>query len=492
MKVSPARRAAFEILRRVEAEGAYSSALLAATDDELNPKDRALTHELVLGVLRNRLWLDRTIEHFASREVEKLDLPVALALRLGVYQLRFLTRIPQSAAVNESVNLVRAARLKSASSFVNAVLRSVTRDLEYDPTANVDGELERLAIETSHPQWLLKRWKSQFGFKETAALARANNQPAPLAFRFTSKAFRDSPEKMIDELRAAGAELIESRIAPGAWRIGRSESTERAGRDAGDPQARPPQRGCAGDPGSMPALPNGAAHAGMSALQKLAVEGLIYFQDEGSQLIAHLVGAQHRDCILDVCAAPGSKSTLIAALAPSATIISGELYEHRARMIEEFAKQQRANNIRVMIHDATRELPFPPASFDRVLVDAPCSGTGTLRHNPEIRWRLSESAIAQLAEKQKQILKNAAAVVRVGGRLVYSTCSIEKDENEVVISDFLKENRAFARVRLDNAAGLITADGAARTWPHRDDVEGFFVAAFERTEQFQFAVKSAS
>ena len=493
MKVSPARRAAFEILRRVEAEGAYSSALLAATNDELNPNDRALTHELVLGVLRNRLWLDRTIEHFTSRQFEKLDLPVALALRLGVYQLRFLTRIPQSAAVNESVNLVRAARLKSASSLTNAVLRGVTRDLEYDPTANVDGELERLAIETSHPQWLLQRWKSQFGFEETAALARANNEPAALVFRFTAKAFRGSPEKIIDELRAAGAELIESRIAPGAWRIGRSESTERAGRDAGDPQARPPQRGCrAGDPGSMPALPNGAAHAGMSALQKLCAEGLIYFQDEASQLVAHLVGARDRDCVLDVCGAPGSKSTLIGALAPSATVISGELYEHRARTIEAFAKQQGANNVRVTIHDATRELPFPPASFDRVLVDAPCSGTGTLRHNPEIRWRLSESAIAQLAEKQKQILKNAAAVVRVGGRLVYSTCSIEKDENETVISDFLQENRAFARAKLDVAPSLITADGAARTWPHRDDVEGFFVAAFERTEQFQFAVKSAS
>jgi 16S rRNA (cytosine967-C5)-methyltransferase len=120
-------------------------------------------------------------------------------------------------------------------------------------------------------------------------------------------------------------------------------------------------------------------------------------------------------------------------------------------------------------------------SFDRVLVDAPCSGTGTLRHNPEIRWRLNDSDIAQLAAKQKQILKHAAAVVRVGGRFLYSTCSIEKDENEAVVSDFLKNNRTFARAKLEAAASLITEDGAARTWPHRDDVEGFFVAAFERT-----------
>ena len=472
MKVSPARRAAFEILRRVEDQGAYSSALLAATDDELNPKDRGLTHELVLGVLRNRLWLDRTIEHFASREIEKLDSPVALALRLGVYQLRFLTRIPQSAAVNESVNLVRAARLKSASSFVNAVLRGVTRDLGHDPMAKVEDEVERLAIETSHPRWLLERWKSQFGFEETAALARANNQPAPLSFRFTAKALcdgNDSPEKIVDELRGSGAELIESKIAPGAWRFSRlGGSNEKTGKDAGDPQA------------GMPALQAGDQHAGMRALQRLAADSFIYFQDEASQLVAHLVGAHGRDCVLDVCGAPGSKSTLIAALAPSATIIVGDLYEHRARTIEEFAKQQNAHNVRVMIHDATRELPFPPASFDRVLVDAPCSGTGTLRHNPEIRWRLNQSDIAQLAQKQKQILEHAAAVVRVGGRLLYSTCSIETDENEAVISDFLEENRVFARAQLDHAGGLMTEDGAARTWPHRDDVEGFFVAALRR------------
>jgi len=478
MKVSPARRAAFDILRRVEAEGAYSSALLAATDDELNPKDRALTHELVLGVLRNRLWLDRTIEHFASRQVEKLDLPVALALRLGVYQLRFLTRIPESAAVNESVNLVKAARVKSAAPFVNAVLRRVTREPIYDPAAKVARETEKVAIETSHPLWLIERWTSQFGAGEAAALARANNEPAALAFRFTAKTFRDvSSQGLIEELKAAGAELIESRIAPGGWRIIQRKST---GKDAGEPQARPPQRGCrAGDPGSMPALQFRDAHARMRALQS---DGLIYFEDEASQLVAHLVGAHDRDNVLDVCGAPGSKTTLIAALAPSATIISGELYEHRARTIEEFAKQQGANNVCVMIHDATRELSFPAASFDRVLVDAPCSGTGTLRHNPEIRWRLNESDVAQLAEKQKRILQNAAAVVRIGGRLVYSTCSLEKGENEAVISDFLKENRAFVRAELQVAASLITEDGAARTWPHRDDVEGFFVAAFERTE----------
>jgi 16S rRNA (cytosine967-C5)-methyltransferase len=453
MKVSPARRAAFEILRRVEEEGAYSSALLAATDKDLSPKDRSLCHELVLGVLRNRLWLDRTIEHFASRSIEKLDLPVALALRLGAYQLRFLTRIPESAAVNESVNLVKAARVKSASSFVNAVLRRVNREPTFAPASQTEDETEKLAIETSHPRWLIERWTSQFGLAEATALARANNHPAPLAFRFTAKTLRDpahSPEQIINELKASGAELIESKIAPGAWRINESKST---GKDASGP------------------------HAGMRALQS---DGVVYFQDEASQLVAHLVGAHDRDKVLDVCAAPGSKSTLVAALAPRATIIAGELYEHRVRTIQQFAEQQGANNIHVMIHDATRKLPFLPGSFDQVLVDAPCSGTGTLRHNPEIRWRLSESDITQLSEKQTQILENAAAVVRADGRLVYATCSIEKDENETVISDFLTRNPNFTRANLGVSAALRNADGSARTWPHRDDVEGFFVAALAR------------
>src|SRR5437899_3725641 len=177
MQISPARRAAFEILRRTE-EGAYSSVLLAAADADLNNKDRALCHELVLGVLRRRLWLDRALEHYAARKMDSLDLPVTLALRLALYQLRFLSRIPASAAINESVNLVKAARVKSAATFVNAVLRRATREPNYDPSESVSDEIEKLAGETSHPRWLVERWASQFGFDEAAAIARANNEPA--------------------------------------------------------------------------------------------------------------------------------------------------------------------------------------------------------------------------------------------------------------------------------------------------------------------------
>lgn len=441
MQISPARRAAFEILRRVEDTEAYSSALLAATDDTLNAKDRALCHELVLGVLRQRLWLDRCIGHFGSRSVEKLDPPVVLALRLGIYQIRFLTRVPASAAVNESVNLVREAKLKSAAGFVNAVLRRATREPNYDPATGIDDPLERLAIETSHPRWLIERWVSQFGFDETAALARANNTAAPLAFRFTAKAISErQTEVIIDELRAGGADPRASTIARTGWRVDRA----------------------------------------VAILRELSRDGLIYFQDESSQMVAQVLGARDGGRVLDVCAAPGSKATLIAALAPQAIIVAGDLHEHRTRTVKEFATNQQAANVLAITHDATHGLPFTEGSFDRVLVDAPCSGTGTLRHNPEIRWRLQPSDISELAAKQKSILGNAAAVVRSGGTLVYSTCSLETEENETIIGDFRERHPEFEIDSLDAPAALMTGEKTVRTWPHKNDADGFFVAAFRR------------
>jgi len=457
MPVSPARRAAFEVLRRVEEENAYSSALLAAADLNLNSNDRGLCHELVLGVLRRQLWLDKAIQHFSARRIDKLDLPVLLALRLGLYQLRFLSRIPPSAAVNESVNLVRQSRLKSAAGFANAVLRRAVRELKYDPTANAGDQTEKLAIETSHPLWLVQRWISQFGFDEASALAQANNSPAPVVFRFTAKTYAEKrTEAVLGELRSKGLALERSSIARDAWRVLRGSTNHQAHRDDGDV--------------TQPQL----------VLQRLSEEGLIYFQDESSQLIAELVDPQNGERILDVCSAPGSKATLISALAPGATVVAGDLYEHRTRTIKDSALRQIVKNIEPVVHDATSRLPFEDRLFDRVLVDAPCSGTGTLRHNPEIRWRLQLSDITALAEKQKTILRNAADMVRTGGILIYSTCSLETEENEEVASDLVGSFPDFERVPLEVPAALIAPDGGVRTWPHRHDTDGFFITAFRR------------
>ena len=376
MTISAARRLAFEILRRVEIESAYASVLLAALDPRVREADRSLCYEMVMGVLRRRLWLDRAIEHYGERKLEKLDLPVRLTLELGLYQLRFLTRIPDSAAVNESVNLIRASRVKSAAGFVNAVLRRAARESEFDPATEIEDPVEKLSVETSHPSWLIQRWVNAFGFDEATAFARANNQAAPTAIRFTAKTLCDagSREIVLDRLNDAGAEVGPSEITPEAWRV----------------------------------------YGAQSVVRELASDGLIYVQDEASQLLAYLLQVEPGHRVLDVTAAPGSKATHIAALASGAIVIAGDLHEHRVATMRRLAARQGAR-IHGLIYDALKPLPFPEQSFDRVLLDAPCSGTGTLRRNPEIRYRIRPDDISELAERQKVMLARTAAVVRAGG-----------------------------------------------------------------------------
>lgn len=441
--ISPSRRAAFEILRRVEEDGAFAAPLLANPPAELSAEDRALCHELVLGVLRRQLWLDRALEHFAGRKSGKLDAPVRLALRLGLFQLRFLTRVPAHAAVNESVNLAHASGLRSAAPFINAVLRRATREADFDPAAGVADELERIAVSTSHPPWLIRRWAASFGVAETAGLAAANNAPAHASFRVNP--LKADGDAVVKDLRAAGLVVTPSRVAPGGWRVEGGE-------------------GAAG------------------VLRGLAGEGLVYMQDEASQLVAHVVGARPGERVLDACAAPGSKTTHVAALAgDGARVVAGDLYEHRLRVVADACVRLGVGSVRAVVLNAEGKLPFADGAFDRVLVDAPCTGTGTLRHNPEIRWRLKPENIRELSAVQSRILSNAARVVRRGGRLVYSTCSVEKEENETVVAAFLDSNPDFKQVEASPApAALLLPTGAARTWPHRDDVDGFFVAAMEK------------
>ncbi|MDT4895811.1 MAG: rRNA (cytosine967-C5)-methyltransferase [Acidobacteriota bacterium] len=437
--VSPARRAAFSILRRVEEEGAYAAVLLAASEDEMRAEDRALCYELVLGTLRWQLWLDALIEHYAGRRAESLDAPVRRALRLGLYQLRMLSRIPASAIVNESVNLAYLSRLRSAASFINAVLRRATREPDYDPAANVTDAIERVAIETSHPIWLLERWIDAFGHEEARAFARANNEAPPVAFRVVTR--RGNEQEILEELRAAGGLLVPSRIVPEGWRI------EGAGK----------------------------------GLRALAGEGKIYLQDEASQLVAHVLDAQAGERILDVCAAPGSKTTHIATRTPEISlIVAGDVHEHRLRTVVEAGARQEIKTLRAVVHDAEAGLPFVENSFDRVLVDAPCTGTGTLRRNPEIRWRITAQDILELSARQIRLLAHAARMVRHGGRLVYSTCSVEREENEDVVASFLKQYARFKQLPLDVPASIKVDGTAARIWPHKQGADGFFIAAFER------------
>lgn len=429
MKISPARTAAFDILLKMELEKAFSSILLPSYESKLDDLDRALCHELTLGVIRRQIFLDRIIEKFAG--AKKLDAAVRIALRLGIYQMLFLDRIPTYSAVNESVELVGRARKTSAKAFVNAILRKVQRapvQLEFSD------ELDRIAVETSHPRWLMQRWVDEFGLADARQIAEANNQPADLAFRLTARG-------------------ISAKLQPQAnW------------------SASPWVMGCF------------TAERATPELLALAEAGQIYFQDVGSQLVASAIKLQAGDRFLDVCAAPGSKTTAVATglAANSAAMVAGDLHWKRVENLRGNSCRQGVDWINVVQHDAADSLPFANDTFDWILVDAPCSGTGTIRHNPEIRYFLSPGDIRKFSSKQLSILKNASKVLKPGGRLVYSTCSLEREENELVALQLSEEMTDFKQVTPTVPEKFVTTTGFARTLPHRDVMDGFFIAEFVR------------
>lgn len=439
-RVSPARLHAFEILRRVEEEDAYASVLLASTEEGLRAEDRALSYEIVLGVLRRKLWLDYLIEHYTRRSAAKLDAPVRLALRMGLYQLRFLSRIPPSAVVNEAVNLAYLKRVRSAAPLINGALRRALREPEFDPASEITDPLERVAVKHSHPAWLIRRWAEWLGLEEAERFAASNNLAPPVAFRVVGNG-EEAQEAVLEELRATGAEVSASKVAPGAWRIS----------------------------------------AASACLRAMARSGRIYLQDEASQLVAHALGAEAGERVLDACAAPGSKTTHIASLArDAALIIAGDFHRHRLNALVESAARQQLKSVRAVVHDAAQAVPFAGSTFDRVLVDAPCTGTGTLRRNPEIRWRIRAEDIPVLQAVQLRILRNSAKTVRRNGRLIYSTCSVEPEENEHVLAQFLREESGWRRAKVEAPEWLEHEEGAARVWPQRDGADGFFIAALER------------
>jgi 16S rRNA (cytosine967-C5)-methyltransferase len=435
--VSPARLKAFETLRRVEEESSYASVLLAEDDELSKAEDRALAHEIVLGVLRWRLWLDTLIEQFSGRRVESLDNPVVISLRMALYQMRFLTRIPHRAVVNEAVNLVHYFKLKSAAGFVNAVLRRASRETDYDPASAITEPLKRLAIETSHPLWLIERWVQQFGFDETRAFATANNLPPPVAFRI---GWRHTADEVLSEIERAGGRCFPSKLIPAAWRV----------------------------------------EGGSRVLRRMAVEGKIYLQDESSQLVAHLVDPKPSESILDLCAAPGSKTTLLASLTEGqARIVAGDIHTHRLQILSQTVARQSITGVRLVALDG-EAAPFMPDTFDCALVDAPCSGTGTLRRNPEIRWRITSADISEVSAKQLKMLESVAGTIKPGGRLIYSTCSVETDENERVIEKFLSRHHDFSLSVPKALSGTTLNAPFVRIWPQMHGADGFFAALMMR------------
>lgn len=450
--IAPARTAAFAALREVNAGRADLPAALAAVRPTMqDDRDRALATDLVTGTLRWQGQLDYLIEHFAKRPLAKLDLDVLQILRLGAYQLLHLDRVPAAAAVNDAVAMTRRARKTSAAGLVNAVLRAISRNshtlpLPLRPPAG--DPLRYLEVSLSHPAWLADRWLRRHGFEAAEAWEQFNNVPAPLTIRVNR--LKTDSGRLTRALAEHEVVVEPARYAPDALIV-----------KSGNPLRTP-----------------------------LAGTGQFVLQDEASQLVALLGAPEAGMKILDTCASPGGKTTGMAAMAGDrAQIVATDVRGVRVQLLRETVRASGAHNIHVLQTDLEAGLPFRPV-FDVVFVDAPCSGLGTVRRDPDIRWRRAEADLRPLAGAQLNMIRNAAGVVRPGGRLVYATCSSEPEENDQVVAGFLSGNAGFEQLNLriekpayfDALEPVLDENGTLRTSPHKHRLEAFYGAVLRRVK----------
>jgi 16S rRNA (cytosine967-C5)-methyltransferase len=444
MSISPARTAAFDILLRVERENSYASELLHSSRcAQLSAADHALATELVMGVLRWRSLLDSQIAGVSSQPIAKLDQEIRIALQLAAYQLGWLDRVPGRAAIHESVELVKRARKRSAVPFANAVLRKLAAAIAPDSSADAHAKaiaatnsVKDLAAKSAHPGWIVERWMKQFGLAVSRSIC-AYNQKVPR----TTIRLRD--RNAAADLEKEGIELADGDFLASARRV----------------------------------LSGDVTSTQVFAANRIAI------QDEASQLVAALVGKGKR--ILDGCAAPGGKTWSLADRNPEAAIVAVELHSHRAELLR---KRIVAANVKVITGDLQEFAIGEP--FDRVLLDVPCSGTGTLARNPEIKWKLSRQDLRDLAARQVALLRAAMKQVAVGGKLFYSTCSLEQEEDESIVEQALAENTGFHIVDCNSELERLRAAGEwiapasvpfvrgayLRTIPGVRDCDGFFAA----------------
>jgi 16S rRNA (cytosine967-C5)-methyltransferase len=395
--VAPARRAAYEVVQRVFEDDAYADRVLQSAAEGLDRRDRALAQQIAYGTVQRVRALDHGIEALGKRPVRKLDPPVRTAIRLGAYQLGYLDVAPH-AAVNESVELVRAARLERAVPFTNAVMRRLSDGLRRLLEALPEGPLKH-----SYPDWIYETWVRDWGEEEALELMRAQNEPPETVVRLVRGEIRGEPTDV-----------------PGAWRVERVDDLALA-------------------------------------------EGRIWPQSRGSQLAGLAVGSREGERVLDLCAAPGGKATMLAG-----EVVAVELHAGRARELEENARRLGATNVCVVNADGLA-LPADLTGFDRAIVDAPCSGLGVLAARPDLRWRAQP-----LPELQLALLRAAAERVKIGGRIVYSVCTLNADENEAVVDSSGLEpddlGADWPHFRHPKRPEFLLA------MPHRHGTSGFFVA----------------
>ncbi len=447
MSATPARRCAYAVVRRVFEQAAYADRAFRAEAERagLGQRDRGFAMRLSYGTVQRKATLDWVLESLTRRPLEKLDAPVLGALRLGLYELLFMST-PDRAAVAESVELVKQTT-PPAHAFVNAVLRRAAREAPALISELDDSTPQGAALAYSHPLWVVERWFDELGPDAARALMRRDNEPAESALR--ANRLRSDAAAVVELLAAEGLGAHTNVMAPEAVVLDAPYD----------------------------------AHA-----SDLFAKGLVMPQARGSMLVARALDPRPGERVLDLCAAPGAKTTHLAALMQNeGEVVAVEADPARAEAILENANRLGAGSVRVVVGDAT-EAAFGE-DYDRVLVDPPCSDLGTLQSRPDARWRKTSEQVEELRALQRRILDAAARAVRPGGRLVYSTCTISAAENEGQLQDFLGASANFRvwdltawqpKLARASSAGR-SVSGFLQTLPHRDGTDGFFIAALERT-----------
>jgi 16S rRNA (cytosine967-C5)-methyltransferase len=438
-----AREVALKVINEINVNQAYANIALARElgHRNLSNQDRRFATELVYGTVKAGATLDWILGHYISRPLHKISPVILDILRMGLYQIFFLSRVPESAACNQAVEQAKKYGHPGTVKFVNAVLRNACRESDKVVYPDRGKEPARyLSLKYFHPQWLVDRWMRRMGPEETEKLCQCNNMTPPLAVR--TNTLKTSRDHLLEVL--AGEEVVCT------------------------PSAFAPEGIICREYPSLPSL---------RSLQ----QGLFQIQDEGSMLVAHVLSPQPNEFVIDACGAPGGKSTHIAALMNNkGKVLCTDIYKHKLQLVHENCSRLGIDILETKVLDATTIGNFYTDQADRVLVDAPCSGLGVLRRKPDSRWRKSEAMLRDLPKLQSAILHSAADCVKPGGILVYSTCTIEPEENEDVVRSFLESRRDFSLQPVGDHLPRKSADKMLQLFPHSDGVDGFFIARLIR------------